>query len=186
MDESKALLNCLRDARKNGLELSSDNDNNALWRGLIDKQRLDMYMIHQNEEVSYRQSILYFLWAMRFQIRVLTLATVTESLKSTELFLDWEFTFLLSYISYNITTQTPSVRKQIVSYYKKVLARFDAGLKVIERNITSLTKHLENNPTDKEQKKHLLLYQELRKSYRRFISILVRVVIGECKLFVIT
>lgn len=123
---------------------------------------------------------------MRFQIRVLTLATVTESLKTTELFLDWEFTFLLSYISYNITTQRPSVRKQVVTYYKKVLARFDAGLKVIERNITSLTKHLENNPTDKEQKKHLLLYQELKKSYRRFISILVRVVIGECKLYVIS
>lgn len=56
MDESKALLNCLRDARKNGLELSSDSDNNSLWRGLIDKQRLDMYMIHQNEEVWYQRS----------------------------------------------------------------------------------------------------------------------------------
>lgn len=61
MDESKVLLNCLRDARKNGIELSSDNDNNLLWRGLIDKQRLDMYMIHQNEEVSYRRFTFYFL-----------------------------------------------------------------------------------------------------------------------------
>lgn len=161
IEESKVLLHCLHNARKNGVELSLEKDSNLYWRGLIDKQKMEMFMIHQHEE-----------------IRLLVLASVAESLKSTELYLDWEFIFLINYIRYNITAQSPNVRKQIVSYYKKVLTRYDAGYKVILRNITNLTRCLEANCTDKDQKKFLALYQELKKSYRRFICNLTRILIG--------
>ncbi|XP_066137388.1 uncharacterized protein THADA isoform X2 [Euwallacea fornicatus] len=160
-EESKVLLHCLHNARRNGIELTLDKDSNLYWRGLIDKQKMDMFMIHQNEE-----------------IRLLVLASVAESLKSTELYLDWEFIFLLNFISYNITSQTPSTRKQILAYYKKVLTRYDAGFKVIHRNINNLTKCLDAKCTNKEQKKFLILYQELKKSYRRFICNFTRILIG--------
>ncbi|XP_050296471.1 uncharacterized protein LOC126736248 isoform X2 [Anthonomus grandis grandis] len=161
VEESKLLLHCLHNARKSGIELTLEKDSNLYWRGLIDKQKMDMYMIHQNEE-----------------IRLLVLASIAESLKSTELYLDWEFIFLINFIRYNITAQSPNVRKQIVSYYKKVLTRYDAGIKVIQRNIVNLTKKTELNCASREEKKYLLLYQELKKSYRKFICNLTRILIG--------
>ncbi|XP_030763962.1 thyroid adenoma-associated protein homolog isoform X2 [Sitophilus oryzae] len=162
VEESKVLLHCLLNARKNGIELSLEKDSILYWRGLIDKQKMEMFMIHQDEE-----------------IRLLVLASITESLKSTELYLDWEFIFLINYIRYNITAQSPNVRKQIVCYYKKVLTRFDAGYKVIGKNISNLSKSLElNSSEERDQKKYLSLYQELKKSYRRFICNLTRIFIG--------
>ncbi|XP_076259481.1 thyroid adenoma-associated protein homolog isoform X2 [Rhynchophorus ferrugineus] len=161
IEESKVLLHCLHNARKNGIELSVEKDSTSYWRGLIDKQKMELFMTHQSEE-----------------IRLLVLASLTESLKSTELYLDWEFIFLINYIRYNITAQSPSVRKQIVSYYKKILTRYDAGYKVIERNITNMTKAIEINIDEKDHKKFLSLYQELKKSYRRFICNLTRIFIG--------
>ncbi|XP_060526228.1 tRNA (32-2'-O)-methyltransferase regulator THADA isoform X2 [Cylas formicarius] len=172
--ESTILLHCLHYARKNGIELSVDKETNLYWRGLIDKQKMEMFMIHQDEE-----------------IRLLVLGCVAESLKTTELYLDWEFIFLINYIRYNITAQTPNVRKQIVAYYKKVLARFDAGYKVILRNIAHLNRCLESyrlavekdkslakNPADNATVRFLNLYQELKKSYRCFICNLTKILIG--------
>ncbi|KAL1490921.1 hypothetical protein ABEB36_011593 [Hypothenemus hampei] len=161
VEESKVLLYCLREARKVGLELDVEQDSTLYWRGLIDKKKMNFFMIHQNEE-----------------IRLLVLATVVESLRSTELFLDWEFMFLISYIRYNIASQTPSVRKQMVAYYKKILTRYDAGIKVIHRNIAHLTQCLEMNSTSREHKRYLLLYLNLRKSYRRFIGNITRILVG--------
>ncbi|CAG9766886.1 unnamed protein product [Ceutorhynchus assimilis] len=161
VEESKVLLHCLHNARKSGIELRLDKDGNLYWRGLIDKHKMDMFMIHQDEEV-----------------RLLALASVAESLKSTELYLDWEFIFLISFIRYNITAQSPNVRKQIASYYKKALTRYDAGFKVIQRSIASLNKCLEVNSGGRDHKKFLVLYQELKKSYRRFICNLTRILIS--------
>ncbi|XP_060526229.1 uncharacterized protein LOC132701926 isoform X3 [Cylas formicarius] len=48
--ESTILLHCLHYARKNGIELSVDKETNLYWRGLIDKQKMEMFMIHQDEE----------------------------------------------------------------------------------------------------------------------------------------
>ncbi|KAJ8945809.1 hypothetical protein NQ314_009031 [Rhamnusium bicolor] len=153
--ESGVLLKCLQYARHNGIELVVDRKENCAlyWRGLIDKEKLEKFMIHQDEE-----------------IRISVLASIVESQKSTEVFLDWEFDFLSNYMHYNITSQTPNIRKQIISYYKKALARYNAGFYVIIRNIAFLTKKLEIVEEKQEAQRILRVYQELRNSYKSFMQ----------------
>lgn len=118
------------------------------------------------------------------QIRLLVLASVANSLKSTELFLDWELVYLLNYIKFNITVECPSDRKIIISYYKKVLIRFDAGLKVIQRNIANVTRYLtligKSNPKKRKTSIPLLVfYSELEKKYKKFLDNLMKFLIGK-------
>ncbi|XP_048524151.1 uncharacterized protein LOC109543125 isoform X1 [Dendroctonus ponderosae] len=165
--DGKLLLTCLNEARKHGIELSyQEKDSKFYWRGLIDKQKMEMYMIHQNS-----------------QIRLLVLAAVANSLKSTELFSDWELIYLMNYIKFNITVEGPSDRKILIGFYKKILVRFDAGIKVIERNIANVTKYItmfgkNNTPQSKKSKTVLVFYSELKKKYRRFIDNLMKFLIG--------
>lgn len=105
-----------------------------------------------------------------FQIRLSSLAVIVESQKSTEIFLDWELDYLCKYIHYNITSQIPSIRKQIIAYFKKALARFNAGFHVIERNVNVLMKKLEVTQEKKEAYALLQLYQELKNSYKYFLK----------------
>lgn len=84
-----------------------------------------------------------------------------ESHKSTELFLEWEFQYLLKYLYYNISSHIPNIRNQIQNFYIKALDRFNAGFQVIERNIELNKKR--NNTADIED------YLHLRNSYKMFI-----------------
>lgn len=51
--ECRVLLKCLRYARNNGMELTIENKENSIlyWRGLIDKEKLEKFIIHQDDEV---------------------------------------------------------------------------------------------------------------------------------------
>lgn len=65
----------------------------------------------------------------------MVLALIVESHKTTEIFTEWELSFMKKFLYYNITVQTPSTRKQIISLYKKALTRVKEGLAVINRKI---------------------------------------------------
>ncbi|XP_023011741.2 thyroid adenoma-associated protein homolog [Leptinotarsa decemlineata] len=162
--ESGVLLKCLEFARLNGMELTIESREEVplYWRGLIDKDKMQAFMTHQDDGV-----------------RVSALAAIVVSQKSTEIFLDWELAYLTSYISYNITSQIPSVRKQILTYYKKALARFNAGFNVIVRNISYLKKKLEL-PEDirRETISIFAVYQELYSSYKSFIKKFTKLLIS--------
>ncbi|CAG9815559.1 unnamed protein product [Phaedon cochleariae] len=161
--ESSVLLKCLQYARQNGMEVTVDKKEDTVlyWRGLIDKEKLEMFMTHQNDE-----------------IRVSVLAAIVDSQKTTEIFLDWELDYLITYIGYNITPHTPHIRKQILTYYKKALARFNAGLNVIIRNIGLLNRRLEATEGTQEALTILTIYQELEKSYKIFINKFTKLLIS--------
>lgn len=66
---------------------------------------------------------------------MLVLALIVESHKTTEIFTEWELNYIRKFLYYNITIQTPSTRKQIISLYKKALTRIKEGLAVLNRKI---------------------------------------------------
>lgn len=55
-----------------------------------------------------------------FQVRVSSLSLIAECQKSTEIFTDWELKYIVTYLYYNINTQLPSTRQQIMALIKKV------------------------------------------------------------------
>lgn len=103
---------------------------------------------------------------------------IVESQKSTEIFLDWEFDFLIKYLHYNITSQIPNVRKQIITLYKKAMTRYSTGYYVIMRNISYLTKRIEMVEDPQEPIRIQRVYQELNVSYRCFIRKFTKLLIS--------
>ncbi|XP_057665069.1 thyroid adenoma-associated protein homolog isoform X1 [Diorhabda carinulata] len=163
LQECEVLLKCLRTARQNSLELviESPENYNLYWRGLIDKDKLESFMIHQEDE-----------------IRITVLAVIIETQKSTELFLNWELDYLIKYIHYNITTQIPHIRRQIISYYKKALTRFNAGFAVLSRNLGNLEKRLEMGHRTPEVLNTITIYRELIDTYKKFLDIFTKYLIS--------
>lgn len=45
----------------------------------------------------------------------------------------------MSYLTYNITSQVPNIRKQLITHYKNALLRYDASYNVIMRNLKKVT-----------------------------------------------
>nr|CAI5849814.1 unnamed protein product [Callosobruchus analis] len=142
--EIEVLLKCLKSARQNGLESKMDTFENMhnYWRGLIHKDKMEIFMVHQDDE-----------------IRVSALATVVENIKTSGLFLTWELDYLLVYIRYNVTSQKPNTRKQIISLYKKALARFSSGMHAIKKDIE-------------------LIYGDIKVAYDSFLATFTKQLIG--------
>lgn len=128
-EECKVLLNCLLFARKNNIKIHDDDE--KYWHGLILKENLDILKVHQDEEV-----------------QILTLALIVDTQKTTELFQEFDLTFLLSFLHYNITNQSPNIHKQISTYYKRSLFRLEASNALILRtnnNLKSVYKQFAND-----------------------------------------
>lgn len=121
--EYNIVLNCLHHARKHSVTIPRDVEYSEgyLWRGLIPKSKLLYFMIHHDDSV-----------------RIKTLQVLAECQKTTEVFEGWEFTFLKKYYETNISSQNASFRTQFVTYYRKILTRFEA-------TYTNLQKQPEEN-----------------------------------------
>ncbi|VEN58737.1 unnamed protein product [Callosobruchus maculatus] len=149
--ECEVLLKCLRYARLNGLESNIDTCENMhnYWRGLIDNEKMTSFMVHQDDE-----------------IRISALASIVENQKTTALFLTWELDFLRVFLRYNITSQKPNTRKEIISLYKKALARFSAGRNVIDKDIEKWKKRqLKEGPTILSR-----IFDDIKVAYDSFIT----------------
>ncbi|CAG9856965.1 unnamed protein product [Phyllotreta striolata] len=145
--ECRVLLKCLQHARTNGTELSVEDGekSDSYWRGWIEKGKLENFMFYQDDVV-----------------RITVLAVLAECQKSTELFLDWELNFLLKYLRYNVSTQSPCYRMQMSGYYAKALSRFNAGFRAIQRNLSIAVK--ESRADER------FIYEELQKAYKCFVK----------------
>ncbi|KAJ8917148.1 hypothetical protein NQ315_012640 [Exocentrus adspersus] len=152
--ESCVLLKCLHYARLNGVKATVDAREKccAYWRSLIEKEKMMKFAVHQDDE-----------------IRITALAAVVDTQKSTEIFLDFEFEFLLTYIRFNITSQIPNIRKQMITYYKKAFTRYSAGYYVITKHRENLLKQLAEKQGDRELDRVAKIYNELTDSYKSFI-----------------
>ncbi|XP_022900638.1 tRNA (32-2'-O)-methyltransferase regulator THADA [Onthophagus taurus] len=133
-NELGALLRCLRTSRQNGLKIPNTLFNNSqekidkkYWRNIVEYEFLELMMVHQNDE-----------------IRIHVLGLIVESQKSREVFSLWELAFLKKFFHYNVTTQSPSIRQQLIGLYKKVFIRIRDTLSVLNRNLNNLTTKIEN------------------------------------------
>ncbi|GJQ88097.1 hypothetical protein Trydic_g13108 [Trypoxylus dichotomus] len=162
-NELGALLGCLRVARKSGLpvflkdnsELNSNESKKKCWRGYIEYEFLELMMCHQSDEV-----------------RVSTLALVIESQKSTEIFSTWELDFLKKYFFYNVTTQMPNTRQQIIALYKKAFIRIKESMAVLVRHIATICNKIkaEVDSIQEGVLEELQLYKKQEISYKVFME----------------
>ncbi|XP_044262597.1 thyroid adenoma-associated protein homolog [Tribolium madens] len=104
--ECSIVLKCVRLARMTGSKFGREID--STWRCLIPKKQLELFMCHHDDE-----------------IRIDALQVVAECQKSTEIFTDFELTFLIRYFRYNVSVSSANIRTRFVTYYKKVLRRFN-------------------------------------------------------------
>nr|CAH7713689.1 unnamed protein product [Callosobruchus chinensis] len=157
--ECEVLLKCLRHARQNGLEskIETFENINNYWRGLVDKEKMASFMVHQEDE-----------------IRVAALASIVESQKTTGLFLTWELDYLGVFIRYNVTSQKPNTRKQIIALYKKALARFWSGMHAINRDIEMCSKRMNKDGSTILQR----ISTDFKAAYDSFLASFTKQMIG--------
>ncbi|RVE43298.1 hypothetical protein evm_012057 [Chilo suppressalis] len=70
-------------------------------------------------------------------VRILSLALVAESPKSTETFSKVELEFVLHFLKYNINAQAPNFRQQMLSLFSKLLKRLGDSYRVLRRQTES-------------------------------------------------
>ncbi|XP_009072844.1 PREDICTED: thyroid adenoma-associated protein, partial [Acanthisitta chloris] len=138
-----ALMACLRTARAHGhLELSS-----ILSNGLVSTECIKQGLVHQHSQVC-----------------IDALGLLCETHRTTEIVSLEEMHLIQFFIMYNLNSQSPSVRQQIVSLIRKLFCRIQEssqGLYKLEQNKTK--QELLENST----KMHPL---EILQQYKDFMS----------------
>uniref|UniRef100_A0A8C3LQU0 tRNA (32-2'-O)-methyltransferase regulator THADA n=1 Tax=Chrysolophus pictus TaxID=9089 RepID=A0A8C3LQU0_CHRPC len=116
-----ALMACLRTARAHGhLELS-----NIMSSGLVSTESIKQGLVHQHNQVC-----------------IDALGLLCETHRSTEIVSVEEMQLILFFITYNLTSQSPSVRQQICSLLRKLFCRIRESSQVLYK--------LEQNKTKQE------------------------------------
>lgn len=123
-------------------------------------------------KLSYKIKTKYIFLYMNLQVRISVLALVVECQKSTEIFSTWELNFLKNYFHYNVTTQIPNTRQQMIALYKKALTRLKESLAVLTKHHTAICNKLkaETGNTDKAIVEELQLYKTHRMNYKVFVE----------------
>lgn len=101
------------------------------------------------------------------------MALIVESQKSTEIFSTWELSYLKKYFYYNVTTQSPNTRQQIIAYFKKALTRIKEGLAVLTRHSTTLCNRIKAGGSDASKKgllEELQMYKKQEVNYKVFME----------------
>lgn len=105
-----ALMACLRTARAHGhLELS-----NIMSRGLVSTESIKQGLVHQHNQVC-----------------IDALGLLCETHRSTEIVSVEEMQLILFFITYNLNSQSPSVRQQICSLLRKLFCRIRESSQVL-------------------------------------------------------
>ncbi|XP_065153408.1 thyroid adenoma-associated protein isoform X1 [Paramisgurnus dabryanus] len=127
-----ALMTCLRAARAQGVLKSLDEE---LWDGLVPLPLMRQALVHKHD-----------------QVRMDALGLVCESHRSTETLSKQEMELIRHFLPFNLNSQSPGVRQQTISLFKKLLCR-------VKDSAQLLHKKLDQNPNDKDQE-ILHMYQE--------------------------
>ncbi|XP_043929634.1 thyroid adenoma-associated protein [Protopterus annectens] len=110
-----ALMTCLRTARAYGLMVITED---PTWDSLIATGLIRQALVHRHDEV-----------------RIDALGLICESHRSTEVLSLAEMHLLKFFLSYNLNTQSPSVRQQIICLMKKLFFRIQQGAQVLLREM---------------------------------------------------
>ncbi|CAH1388856.1 unnamed protein product [Nezara viridula] len=108
------ILTCLKIGRK--FNLLSGKDDSKTWKGLVDVNLLESCMYHFDDDV-----------------RLSCLSLIVETSKSTEEFTPVELNLIRTFFIYNLSTQDPAVRQNILAVSKKLLTRVRDSRSALER-----------------------------------------------------
>uniref|UniRef100_A0AAV2JLB0 tRNA (32-2'-O)-methyltransferase regulator THADA n=1 Tax=Knipowitschia caucasica TaxID=637954 RepID=A0AAV2JLB0_KNICA len=133
-----ALMTCLRAARAQGVVPSSVE---GLWGGLVPLSLLQQALVHKHD-----------------QVRMDALGLVCESHRSTETLTSQEVELIHYFLPPNLNSQSPGVRQQTVSLFKKLLCRVKDSAQFLQKKIGQ-----EKNQAQKEQD------QKTLHSYKEFL-----------------
>lgn len=131
-----ALMTCLRAARAQGVVSSSEE---GLWGGLVPLSLLQQALVHKHD-----------------QVRMDALGLICESHRSTEALTSQEIELIRYFLLPNLNSQSPGVRQQTVSLFKKLLCRVKDSAQLLQKK-TGQEKNQEQRDRDQET---LLLYKE--------------------------
>ncbi|XP_071433610.1 tRNA (32-2'-O)-methyltransferase regulator THADA [Pithys albifrons albifrons] len=123
-----ALMACLRTARAHGhLELS-----NVMSNGLVSTECIKQGLVHQHSQVC-----------------IDALGLLCETHRTTEIVSMEEMQLIRFFMMYNLNSQSPSVRQQIVSLLRKLFCRIQESSQVLYKLEQNKTKQelLENSTT---------------------------------------
>ncbi|NXT67659.1 THADA protein, partial [Chaetops frenatus] len=138
-----ALMACLRTARAHGyLELS-----NIMSSGLISTERIKQGLVHQHSQVC-----------------IDALGLLCETHRTTEIVSLEEMQLIQFFMMYNLNSQSPSVRQQVVSLLRKLFCRIQESSQVLYK--------LEQNKTKQEfiESSTKMLPLRILQQYKDFMS----------------
>ncbi|XP_049337727.1 thyroid adenoma-associated protein isoform X1 [Astyanax mexicanus] len=131
-----ALMTCLRAARAQGVLKPADDQ---LWGGLVPLPLLQQALVHKHD-----------------QVRMDALGLVCESHRSTETLSTQEMDLIRHFLPSNLNSQSPGVRQQTVSLFKKLLCRLKESTQSLQRRLAQ-----ERDQQNRERDQHVLnTYQE--------------------------
>ncbi|XP_053357978.1 thyroid adenoma-associated protein [Clarias gariepinus] len=133
-----ALMTCLRAARAQGV-LKPDDE--QLWGTMVPLPILKQALVHKHD-----------------QVRVDALGLVCESHRSTETLSTHEMELIRHFLPSNLNSQSPGVRQQTVSLFKKLLCRLKESTQSLQKKLAQ-----EKDEQQKERDKHIL------RTYREFL-----------------
>ncbi|MCI4376608.1 hypothetical protein PGIGA_G00190450 [Pangasianodon gigas] len=131
-----ALMTCLRAARAQGVLKPADD---KLWGTMIPLALLKQALVHKHD-----------------QVRLDALGLVCESHRSTETLSTQEMELIRHFLPSNLNSQSPGVRQQMVSLFKKLLCRMKESTPSLQKRLAQ-----ETDEKQKERDQHTLsAYQE--------------------------
>ncbi|KAI5606893.1 thyroid adenoma-associated protein [Silurus asotus] len=110
-----ALMTCLRAARAQGVLKPADVQ---LWGTMVPLPLLKQALVHKHD-----------------QVRVDALGLVCESHRSTETLSTQEMELLRHFLPSNLNSQSPGVRQQMVSLFKKLLCRMKESTQSLQKRL---------------------------------------------------
>nr|XP_061818983.1 thyroid adenoma-associated protein isoform X1 [Nerophis lumbriciformis] len=123
-----ALMTCLRAARAQGVMQIPQE---GVWGGLVPLTLLRQALIHKHD-----------------QVRIDALGLVCESHRSTEVLTSQELDLIHHFLLPNLNCQSPGVRQQAISLFKKMLCRVKDSTQLLQKKQSQEREH---EQSDKDQ-----------------------------------
>ncbi|XP_033122227.1 thyroid adenoma-associated protein homolog [Anneissia japonica] len=108
------LMTCLKTARASNItitEFEDDEQGDEMWHGLVGRTTIKQALCHKNN-----------------QVRLDTFALICDTKKTAEVLTDCDFDLIKFFLPYNLSSDLPSFRQQLMMLIKKLLIRLqDSG-----------------------------------------------------------
>ncbi|XP_074661192.1 tRNA (32-2'-O)-methyltransferase regulator THADA-like [Tubulanus polymorphus] len=129
VNELRALMTCVRQARSMGHIQLVLNDTSGMWNNVLPVHILQQALCHQDD-----------------QIRINALGLLCESAKTTEIVMEQDLKLLHFFLPLNLSSQSPAFRQTMSALFKKLFVRIKESSALLNRSLEngSLKRRLSN------------------------------------------